>query len=41
MEDWPMVPVVHRADFRKLVGVVTIQDILEVYRASKGRAVEE
>jgi chloride channel protein, CIC family len=35
--DWPMIPVVHRADFRQLVGVVTIADILKVYRSSQGR----
>jgi CIC family chloride channel protein len=37
MEEWPMVPVVHRADFRRLVGVVAIQDILKVYRSSQVR----
>jgi CIC family chloride channel protein len=34
---WPLVPVVHRADFRQLVGVVGVQDILSVYRSSQSR----
>jgi chloride channel protein, CIC family len=35
--EWPLVPVVHRADFRHLVGVVAVQDILKVYRSSQSR----
>jgi CIC family chloride channel protein len=35
--EWPLVPVVHRADFRHLVGVVGVQDILRVYRSSHAR----
>lgn len=36
VEDWPLVPVVHRADFRRLVGVVSVADILKAYRKTKG-----
>jgi len=32
MGDWPLLPVVHRADGNKLVGVVSLADILETYR---------
>jgi chloride channel protein, CIC family len=32
INELPMVPVVHRADFKDLVGVVAIQDILKAYR---------
>ena len=35
INDWPLVPVVHRADFRRLVGVVAVPDILKTYRKSK------
>ncbi|MBZ5516388.1 MAG: CBS domain-containing protein, partial [Acidobacteriia bacterium] len=34
--DWPLLPVVHRADFRKLEGVVSLADILRAYRAAPG-----
>jgi CIC family chloride channel protein len=37
IKEWPLVPVVHRADFRKLVGVVGVADILTSYRASQSR----
>jgi len=30
--DWPLLPVVHRADGNKLVGVLSLADILETYR---------
>jgi len=30
--DWPLVPVVHRADGNKLVGVLSLADIVETYR---------
>lgn len=33
--DEPFLPVVHRADFQKLLGVVTLQDILSAYRADR------
>jgi chloride channel protein, CIC family len=32
LDRWPVIPVVNRADFRKLEGVVTQQDVLERYR---------
>ena len=32
VDRWPLVPVVNRADFRKLEGVVTQRDVLERYR---------
>ena len=38
--DWPLLPVVHRADGNKLVGVVSLADILESYR-EPGRALHE
>jgi CIC family chloride channel protein len=30
--DWPLLPVVHRADFDRLEGVITMPDILRAYR---------
>ncbi len=30
--NWPIVPVVHRADFSRLEGIVSIEDILKTYR---------
>ncbi len=32
MGDYPLLPVVHRADFSKLEGVISLQDILKIYR---------
>jgi CBS domain-containing protein len=32
VERWPLVPVVSRADFRQLEGVITERDVLERYR---------
>lgn len=32
MGDWPMLPVVSRANFRQLEGVVSIQDVLAAYK---------
>jgi CIC family chloride channel protein len=32
--DWPLLPVVNRANFRKLEGVVGLPDILEAYRTA-------
>jgi CBS domain-containing protein len=32
VERWPIVPVVSRADFRKLEGVISQRDVLERYR---------
>ena len=36
--DWPLLPVVNRADFRKLEGAVTLADILDAYREAGPRA---
>lgn len=33
VDRWPLVPVVNRADFRELEGVITQRDVLERYRA--------
>jgi CBS domain-containing protein len=32
----PLVPVVHRADFRRLEGVVSREDVLEKYKMEEG-----
>jgi len=40
MGEWPMLPVVHRADSSKLVGVLSLQDILGTYR-KRGPALHE
>jgi chloride channel protein, CIC family len=38
VQGWPLLPVVHRADLGRLVGVVSLADIVEAYRrASAGR----
>ena len=34
MGDYPLLPVVHRADFSQLEGVVSLQDILKIYRSA-------
>jgi len=31
---WPLVPVVHRADFQRLVGVLALEDIVRAYRGA-------
>ncbi len=37
--DWPLLPVVHRADLSRLEGVITLDDILRAYRrASQAKA---
>ena len=38
--EWPLLPVVHRADMNKLVGVISLADILETYR-KRGPALHE
>jgi chloride channel protein, CIC family len=38
IKDFPMVPVVHRANFEDMVGVVAIDDILKAYRSFQVRA---
>jgi CIC family chloride channel protein len=40
MGEWPLLPVVHRADSHKLVGVVSLADILGTYR-KRGPALHE
>jgi CIC family chloride channel protein len=35
--DWPLLPVVHRADPSQLQGVVTLADILNTYRQSRAK----
>ncbi|HUO61060.1 MAG TPA: chloride channel protein [Candidatus Acidoferrales bacterium] len=32
IQDWPILPVVHRANLRQLVGTITLPDILRTYR---------
>ena len=36
-EWWPLVPVVHRADANRLVGVLSLADVLETYRRGGAR----
>jgi len=37
ISDWPILPVVHRADFSMLEGVLSLADILETYRRGPAR----
>jgi CIC family chloride channel protein len=37
LRDWPLLPVVNRADFRKLEGVVALSDVLRAYRTAGSR----
>jgi chloride channel protein, CIC family len=37
MGDWPLLPVVHRANFSQLVGVITLNDILKTYHKARQR----
>lgn len=37
VDQWPIVPVVSRADFRQLEGVISQQDVLEHYRTAAGQ----
>lgn len=32
--NWPMLPVVHRADYGNLLGVITLEDVIRAYRTS-------
>lgn len=32
MHERPLLPVVHRADFSRLVGVISLDDVLQAYR---------
>ncbi|HTV66729.1 MAG TPA: chloride channel protein [Bryocella sp.] len=34
MNDWPMLPVVHRANVQKLLGVVSLDDVMRAYRGA-------
>jgi CIC family chloride channel protein len=34
--DWPLLPVIHRADFRRLEGVLSVSAILDAYRKAPG-----
>lgn len=34
IQDWPMLPVVHRADYNRLLGVLKLDDIIRAYRQS-------
>ena len=36
--DWPLIPVIHRADFNNLQGVIALSDILAAYGAATGKA---
>jgi CBS domain-containing protein len=36
VDQWPILPVVSRANFRKLEGAISQQDVLERYRAFDG-----
>jgi chloride channel protein, CIC family len=36
--DWPLIPVIHRADFNNLQGVISLPDILGAYGAATDRA---
>ena len=34
VQDYPVLPVVHRADTRKLEGIIGMQDVLQAYRGN-------
>jgi CBS domain-containing protein len=34
MHDWPFLPVVHRADPRQVIGVISLQDVVGAYKRS-------
>jgi CIC family chloride channel protein len=40
MHERPLLPVVHRADFSRLVGVLSLDDVLQAYRRTGGVAPE-
>jgi CIC family chloride channel protein len=40
IRDWPLLPVVHRANVGQLVGIIALSDILAAYRRTAGRPVE-
>jgi CIC family chloride channel protein len=37
ISDWPFLPVVHRADYRQLEGILSLPDIVEGYRGKVGK----
>jgi CIC family chloride channel protein len=39
--EWPLLPVVHRADHSNLLGVITLADVIRAYRASGHEAPEQ
>jgi CIC family chloride channel protein len=39
--EWPLLPVVHRADHSNLLGILTLEDVIRTYRASGKEAPEE
>ena len=36
--DWPLIPVIHRADFNNLQGIISLSDILAAYGAATDKA---
>jgi hypothetical protein len=34
MGDWPMLPVVHRANLQQLLGVISLEDVMRAYRGA-------
>ena len=34
MGEWPMLPVVHRANVQRLLGVISLDDIMRAYRGA-------
>jgi hypothetical protein len=34
MGEWPLLPVVHRADTQQLLGVVSLNDVMRAYRGA-------
>jgi hypothetical protein len=34
MNEWPFLPVVHRADPRQVIGVISMQDVVKAYKRS-------
>jgi CBS domain-containing protein len=39
--DWPLLPVVHRADPQSLIGILSLSDILRCYSGGPARSLEE
>ncbi len=40
IRDWPLLPVVHRANVGQLVGIIALSDILSAYRRATGKPIE-